>query len=68
MNRGESDKGSISPTFYEQLLRQYSSAKKYKRKIVSTKELCAKLSYESQTSSFSVLKFRLNFFGERKSA
>jgi hypothetical protein len=37
---------SISPTFFEQLLRRYSCAKN-KTKNASTKKLCAKLSFEN---------------------
>jgi hypothetical protein len=36
----------ISPTFYEQLLRQNPSAKKYQTLIVSTSKLCKILLYE----------------------
>jgi hypothetical protein len=34
--------GSISPTFYEQLLSQYSCPKKYKPNIASTKKAASK--------------------------
>ncbi len=37
---------SISPTFYEQLLRQNPFAKKLQTQIVSTQKLRKKLSYE----------------------
>jgi hypothetical protein len=37
---------SISPTFYEQLLRQNPFAKKLQTQIVSTEKLFKKLSYE----------------------
>ncbi len=37
---------AISPTFYEQLLRQNPFAKKLQNQIVSTYKVCKKLSYE----------------------
>jgi hypothetical protein len=37
---------SISPTYYVQLLRRYICAKKVQTLNLSTKKLCAKLSYE----------------------
>jgi len=40
------DLWSISPRFYEELLRQNPFAKKLQTQIVSTEKLCKKLSYE----------------------
>jgi hypothetical protein len=52
----------ISPTFYEQLLRQNPFAKKLPTQIVSTLKLCKELWYDCQfhqhfTSSFFIPKF-----------
>jgi hypothetical protein len=53
---------SISPTFYEQLLRQNPFAKKLQTQIVSTQKLCKELWYDCQfhlyfTSSFFITEF-----------